>query len=95
MIRYFLLKIQYLRMRKQISRFQPYLNYIGFRMPGASRVSYLDLLAFNDFKGPFASNYEGVYCRPEKVDSAVVEVLSKVPRCSIIVADNQRSKNKK
>ena len=77
-------------MRKQISRMQPYLNNFGFRMPGASRSSYLDLLAYNDFKGPFVSNYEGIYCRPEKVSNVIVETMSKAPRCSIIVADIQR-----
>ena len=69
---------------------KPLISALSMREIGFSRTSHFGLLNIHEFKGPFVSNYEGFYCRPEKVDPAVVKVMSKVPRCSIIVADNQR-----
>ena len=68
---------------------KPLISALGLREIGFSRTSHFGPLNIHEFKGPFVSNYEGFYCRPEKADPAVVKVLSKVPRCSIIVADNQ------
>ena len=82
MIRHFWNKKQYLRMK-------PLIDFIGAPM-GNSRIDHFGVLNISEYQGPFVSNYEGIYCKPEKVDDAVVEVLIKVPRCSIIVVDNQR-----
>ena len=69
---------------------QPLISALGLREIGCSRTSHFGPLNIHEFKGPFVSNYEGIYCRFEKVDPALVEVLRKVPRRSFIVADIQR-----
>ena len=76
--------------RKRYLCFKPLISALGMREIGFSRTSHFGPLNIHEFKGPFVSNYEGIYCRPEKVDDAVVEVISEAPRYSITVIDVQR-----
>ena len=76
--------------RKRYLCSKPLISALGLREIGFSRASHFGPLNIHEFKGPFVSNYEGIYCRPEKVSNVIVETMSKAPRCSIIVADNQR-----